>query len=177
MRNKLVWCSVTLLVLAVLSLGAWYYLKSVKSTDNNVVNEKKDETSKKDQEGSAGSNMPLKDNLKEAEYQIKVAMQKWIDNAYGSEVVDARINVDKVYTKEDENKNPALKDEKLGANEVAFEVSYELKLADGVTDTIKYTIANGIYDENSGWVKDKSNVGILRPDGDSYKITDFGTGW
>ena len=66
-----------------------------------------------------------------------------------------------------------------GADEVAFEVKYELKPAEGV-EPIKFTAATGEYDEESGWVVEKYNVGILRPNEDEtseqkYKITDFGT--
>ena len=38
--------------------------------------------------------------------------------------------------------------------------------------------ATGEYDEESGWVTDKFNLGVLRPAEDgTYTITDFGTGW
>ena len=134
---------------------------------------------KSEQEGTAGSNIPLKDNFTEAEYQIKVAMQDLLKEAYGEDVFDARFNVEKIYTYEDEQEVEALKERNLGANEVAFEVKYEIKPAQGV-DPIKFTAANGEYDEESGWVKEKYNLGILRPasDGEAkYVITDFGTGW
>ena len=134
---------------------------------------------KSEQIGTAGSNIPLKDNLEEAEYQIKVAMQDLLVEAYGTDVFDARIYVEKMYTYEEEQEIPELKERNLGPNEVAFEVKYEIKPAEGV-DPIKFTAATGEYDEESGWVKEKYNLGILRPneDGDAkYKITDFGTGW
>ena len=39
-------------------------------------------------------------------------------------------------------------------------------------------IPNGELDEESGWVVDKKNIGILRLQEDgTYTITDFGTGW
>ena len=127
--------------------------------------------------GTAGSNIPLKDNLDEAKKQIEVAMKQWIEEVYGDEVVDAKFNIKKVYSAEEEQKNEALKELKLGPNEVAFEVDYELKIAEDVKDYIKFTIPSGDYDEQTRWVTNKSNVGILRPDGDNYKVTDLGTGW
>ena len=49
------------------------------------------EIPKNEQIGTAGSNIPLKDNVEEAEYQIKVAMQYLLQEAYGDDVFDARI--------------------------------------------------------------------------------------
>lgn len=132
---------------------------------------------KSEQTGTAGSNIPLKDNPEEAEYQIEVAMQKLLEEAYGDKVNDARIYVEKIYTVEDEQANEALKEYNLGPDEVAFEVRYELHPAEG-TDVNELMVANGEYDEESGWVTDKFNIGVLRPTEDgSYTITDFGTGW
>lgn len=136
-------------------------------------------STKKEQTGTAGSNIPIKDNHEEAEYQIKVAFQDWLAETYGDEVFDARIYVEKIYSAEEEQKEP-LKSYNLGPDEVAFEVKYELKLAEGV-DPNKFTAATGVYDEESGWVKEKYNIGILRLNSDGseskYKITDLGTGW
>ena len=132
---------------------------------------------KSEQEGTAGSNIPLKDNAEEAKYQIEVAMQKLLEETYGDKVTDARIYVEKIYTAEEEQENEALKDYKLGPDEVAFEVRYELHPAEGV-DVNEFLAATGEYDEESGWVTDKFNLGVLRPAEDgTYTITDFGTGW
>ena len=132
---------------------------------------------KSEQQGTAGSNIPLKDNQEEAEYQIQVAMQKLLEEAYGDKVNDARIYVEKIYTVEDEQADEALKEYNLGPDEVAFEVRYELHPAEG-TDVNELMAATGEYDEESGWVVDKFNLGVLRPTDDgSYTITDFGTGW
>ena len=142
--------------------------------NNEVVNVPKNE-----QIGTAGSNIPLKDNLEEAKYQIEVAMQHLFEESYGNKVFDARIYVTKMYTTEEEQEIPELKERNLGPDEVAFEVNYELRPAEGV-DPIEFTAASGVYDEETGWVKEKYNLGILRPteSGDQkYIITDFGTGW
>ena len=135
------------------------------------------EAPKSEQTGTAGSNIPLKDNQEEAKYQIEVAMQKLLEESYGDKVTDARIYVEKIYTAEDEQADEALKEYNLGPDEVAFEVRYELHPAEGV-DVNEFMAATGEYDEESGWVVDKYNLGVLRPTEDgSYTITDFGTGW
>lgn len=127
--------------------------------------------------GTAGSNIPLKDNQEEAEYQIKVAMQELLKESYGDKITDARIYVEKIYTAEDEAANEAVKSLNLGPDEVAFEVRYELHPAEG-TDVNELLPANGQLDEESGWVIDKFGLGVLRPaDDGTYTITDFGTGW
>ncbi len=134
---------------------------------------------KKDQIGTAGSNIPLKDNNEEAKYQIEVAMQELLKEAYGDKVFDARFYVEKIYTAEEEANIPELKERNLGPDEVAFEIKYEIKPAVGVDPNI-FTAATGTYDEETGWVKEKYNLGILRPNEaefPEYKITDFGTGW
>ena len=127
---------------------------------------------KKEEKGD----IPLKEDKEEAEYRIKVAMQKIFEKIYGDNVVDARINVTKIYTADEEQEFDALKEMKLGENEVAFELNYELKPAEGA-DIFLLTVPDGVYDEKTGWVTEIYRLGVLRPDGDGYTITDFGTGW
>ncbi len=135
------------------------------------------EASKSEETGTAGSNIPLKDNAEEAGNQIEAAMKVWLENAYGDNIDDVRIYVEKIYTAEDEQANDVLKSENLSPDEVAFEVRYDLHPAEGV-DVNELLPANGEYDKESGWVVDKTGVGILRPAEDgSYTVTDFGTGW
>lgn len=126
---------------------------------------------------TADASASIKDNPTEAEQQIQVAMQYLLEEAYGDKVTDARIYVEKIYTAEEEQADELLKSYNLGADEVAFEVRYELLPADG-TDVNELMAATGVYDEDSGWVTEKYNVGILRPSGQAepaYTITDFGT--
>ena len=154
--------------------------ENTKQESSSIVanNEERESVPKSEQTGTAGSNIPLKDNTEEAEYQIKVAMQYLLEETYGDKVFDARIYVEKIYTAEEEKEEP-LKSLNIGINDVAFEVKYELKLVDGV-DVNEFLAGSGEYDEESGWVKEKYNVGILRPNEDGeqkYKITNFGTGW
>ena len=132
---------------------------------------------KEEQEGTAGSNMPLKDNVEEAEKQITIAVENDLKEAYGDKLDDVRIRVTKVYSTEDEQANEVLKQDNLSPEEVAFEVSYDLHPAAGV-DEKEFLAGNGEYDEASGWIVDKSAVGVLEPaDDGTYTIKNFGTGW
>ena len=123
----------------------------------------------------AGKNMSEED----AKYQIEVAMQYLLEETYGEKVDDARIYVEKIYSADDEAEMELLSDYELGADDYAFEVKYELHPAEGV-DPIELTAATGQLDEESGWIIDKYNVGILRPNeaGEpAYVIDSFGTGF
>ena len=123
--------------------------------------------------------VPLKDNTNEAKRQVEIAMKELIKEAYGQKVIDSRINEIKIYNTEEEQKTEVLKEMNLGPNEVAFEVEYELKPKEGL-NWFELTAATGEYDEETGWIINKSNLGILVPNEDGtsqYKITNFGTGW
>ena len=135
---------------------------------------------KSEQTGTAGSNIPLKDNLEGAKELIVAALQAKIAEAYGDKVDDAVITIDKVYSTEDEQAFEPVGSMGLGMNEVAFEATMDLHPAEGA-DYNELLIPNGEYDEESGWVKNVMRLGVLRrnPDSDDpkYIITDFGTGW
>ena len=133
---------------------------SNETNNDSNSNVNTEQNSSNEQTGTAGSNIPLKDNEEEAKYQIEVAMQKLLEETYGDKVFDARIYVDKIYSTEEEKEEP-LKSLNIGIEDVAFEVNYELKLASGV-DPNEFTAGTGYYDEESEWVKEKSAVGILR---------------
>ena len=118
-------------------------------------------------------------SVMDAEYEIQMAMQYQLEEMFGEKVVDARIYVEKVYTAEEEQADELLKSYHLGPDEYAFQVKYELKPAEGV-DPIEMTAGTGEYDQESGWVVEKYNIGILRPNQGgvpAYVITDFGTGF
>lgn len=176
-----------LVIIAVLSLTACNKTENTVTVlnSNEKVETKSNEVSenkvipKSEQTGTAGSNIPLKDNNEEAEYQIQVALQYLFEEEYGDDVFDARIYVEKIYSVEDEEKNPIIKQMKLDENEVAFEVRFELKPSEGA-DIDLLSIPDGEYDEESGWITGFHRVGVLRPndsEDQKYKITNFGTGW
>lgn len=135
---------------------------------------------KSEQTGTAGSNIPLKDNLTEAEALITEAMQQKIEEIYGDQVSEVKIRIDKLYSAEDEQAFDPVASMNLGPNEVAFEATLELLPAEGA-DVNMLLIPNGEFDEASGWVKNVQRLGVLRENTESsdpkYVITDFGTGW
>ena len=148
---------------------------------NDVVEEYEDEEEidlaslpKSEQIGTAGSQMPLKDRYDDAKYEIEVAFQKYLADTYGDKVFDARIYVQKIYSAEDEAEIEA-----LGPDEIAFDVMYELRPSEGA-DINELTVANGEYEEDTGWIKNKFNSGIIRPSDDGefkYVVTDLCTAW
>ncbi len=121
----------------------------------------------------------LKENKEEAEKQIKAALQERFEEVYGKKFDEAKIKVNKIYTAKEEQEFEPLKELELGENDVAFEASYDLKPAkDASEDDINLMlIPNGEYDEKSGWITDCSRLGVLRADGDGYKLANLGTGW
>ena len=145
--------------------------QDIEGTDVDV------EVPKSEQEGTAGSNIPFKDNYDAAVLEIRAAMQEYLKEAYGDQVFDARIYVEKIYSYDEEQAIDVLKD--LGTDKLAFDVRYEIKPSEGV-DPIIFTAGSGVYDEESGWVKEKYNSAILVPNegGEpAYKVTNMVTGW
>ncbi len=134
---------------------------------------------KSEQAGTAGSRIPLKDNLPEAETQILATVENYLREAWGDKIDDLEVTISKIYSAEDEAEIDALKEMELGPNEIAFSVNYKLHPAKGVEDLMQFTAGTGEIDEESGWIVEKSNIGILRPnpDDEGYIITNFGTGW
>ncbi len=135
-------------------------------------------TSKEDEIGTAGSNIPLKDNEPKAKEEIEAAVTATLKEAYGDKAEEIVVRVTKIYTVEDEQATDVVKDMNLGANEVAFEVEFDVKPSEG-TDVNELTIPNGEVDEACGMSVHNTRLGVLRPneDGEGYQVTDFGTGW
>ncbi len=119
----------------------------------------------------------IKENQSAAKYQIERALQEHFKEIYQDKITNSRFNVTKIYT-EKEEKEKTMKSLKLGKNEVAFEVTYQLQPAEGI-DLNELMVVDGEYDENLGWVKNLSRVGVLRyhDKNNSYSIDNFGTGW
>ena len=124
-----------------------------------------------------GSIKNIVKNESAAKYQIELAMQNYLNEGLGDKITNSRFNVTKIITPNEAKRDPNLKDYKLGKNDVAFELKYQLQPAEG-TDYIELTAVDGEYNEELGWIVDKSGLGILRDNGDgTYKIENFGTGW
>lgn len=119
----------------------------------------------------------IKHNQSAAKYQIETALKKYLIKAYDNKVENVRFNVTKIYSESEEKEEP-IKSLKLGKNEVAFEVEYQLlpKKEEYIKDL---TVVDGKYDENLGWITDISRIGTLRYDEKTktYSIDNFGTGF
>ena len=121
------------------------------------------------------------ENIKEVpsavKYRIERTLQEYFKEIYKDKISNSRFNVTKIY-RDEEAKDELIKSLKLGKKDFAFEVTYQLQPAEGI-DPNELTIPDGEYDENLGWVKDISRVGVLRYNDkkDNYSIDNFGTGW
>ena len=118
------------------------------------------------------------ENIKEiqsaAKYQIEKTLQNYFtDKVYKGKITNSRFNITKIYT--DSSSNKLIK---LGKDEIAFEVTYQIQPEEGV-DINTLTVPNGEYDEDLGWVKNIKRVGVLKYNEKSkkYSIEIFEVGW
>lgn len=119
-----------------------------------------------DQGGYAGSNMPLIDRVAESRLKQEITgiMFENMEERYGSDVYDVRVNITKLMAGDD-------------TDEVKFECECELRPATE-EDADKLTIPDGYYDEDSGWVLGKHYVGIIYSFNDeTFTAYNIGTGW
>ena len=110
------------------------------------------------------------------EEKIEHALFKIFKENYGDKLEAAKIYVDKMYTPEEAKKEINVE---LKKDEIAFEASIYFLPAEGA-DTIEFTIPDGEFDEESGWVNGVHRLGILTASDDEtekYTIRNFGTGW
>lgn len=112
------------------------------------------------------------------EEKIEHAVYGLLKSSYGEDLGSAKIYVDKMYKKEEADKNDTLKELKVGEKDIAFEVSIHIEPAEGA-DIFQFTVPDGVYDEETGWVSEISRLGILRYDSNNktYFIDHYGTGW
>ena len=150
--------------------------ESEKGYDTVIIGGAKEENS----EEVGEEIVPLKDDKGLSEMEITNTLSQLYEFEFDETVRDIEIDEVKVYSSEDEQNNPAIKDLHLSKDEVAFEVIFRLEPY-SEKDIDELTIPNGEYNEESGWIENCHRVGILRPnDGEGinkYKITDLGTGW
>jgi hypothetical protein len=134
---------------------------------------------KEEQTGTAGSNIPLKDNVEKAKVEVENALRQKFAEMYGDTLAEVKMNEIKIYDVLDEETVQL----ELTMDEVAFEASYDLKAKDDATtkELNQLAIPNGELNEETNWVTGKGCLGVLRPnpsgDQPKYIITDFGTGW
>lgn len=121
------------------------------------------------------------DNKKEtpsaAKLQIEKTLQEYFKDVYGDKITNSRFNITKIYSTKEEN-DESIKSLKLGKKDIAFEVTYQLQPAENI-NIQELTVVDGEYDENLGWVKNISRLGVLKYNekDDTYSIKNFGTGW
>lgn len=121
------------------------------------------------------------DNKKEtpsaAKLQIEKTLQEYFKDVYGDKITNSRFNITKIYSTKEEN-DESIKSLKLGKKDIAFEVTYQLQPAENI-NIQELTVVDGEYDENLGWVKNISRLGVLKYNEkeDTYEIKNFGTGW
>ncbi len=139
----------------------------------NILPSPEEESGPEEEDGLSTIYMDSLNN----EEKIEHAVHRLLKNTYGEKIEGAKIYVDKIYTKEEIEKDEALKSLKVGEDDLAFEISIHLQPAEG-TEINELTAADGVYDKDSGWVKDIHRLGILRyDDSNGYSIDNYGTGW
>ena len=123
----------------------------------------------------------LRDNEDMAKEEIENALRPYLAEAYGENAADFNIEVTKVYDDAETNTEEFLTSLGLADEDVAFEVSYEIKPKEGIDEDglMLLTVPDGVYDEASGLVKEIHRVGVLTLKDGSYAIKseNFGTGW
>ena len=112
------------------------------------------------------------------EEKIEHKVHQLLKANYGDKLSSAKIYVDKMYTKEEVEKDEALKSLNIKDTDIAFEVSLYLEPAKDV-DINEFTTVDGVYDAETGWVSDIHRLGILRYNetDKTYSIDNYGTGW
>ena len=112
-----------------------------------------------------------------AKYKIEKALQENLKDAYGEKISNSRFNVTKIYTTE-ENKKEPIKSLNLGKKDVAFEVTFQLQPS-SETNPEELIVTDGEYDKELGWVKNIQRIGILKYNSknNTYTIENLGTGW
>ena len=121
----------------------------------------------------------LVNNLESAKYKLERRLQEYFEqDIYKDKITNERFNVKKIYTKKDGKKDQTIKDLKLGKDDFAFDVVYEILPADGV-DINELMIPDGEYNETTGWITGIQRVGVARVDSKTgfVNIESYGTGW
>ena len=123
----------------------------------------------------------LRDNPDQAGAELVTALTAYLKEVYGEDVDGIEITVDKIYNSEETAEYEFLQGLDMADEDVAFEVSYELKPADGLNEEamMRLTVPDGVYDEESGMVTELHRIGVLKYQDGEYVIDSkhFGTGW
>lgn len=112
------------------------------------------------------------------EEKIEHLIHGLLKTSYRDQLDSAKIYVDKMYTPEEVQQDETIKSLNIGEKDIPFEVSMYLLPVEGA-DINLFTVADGEYNEETGWVSDVHRLGVLRYNevDDIYYIDNYGTGW
>lgn len=148
------------------------------SKDTEASAKDTDESEDDDPMSRTGNhNLPLKDREDDARAEVESAMKDYLKKTYGDKYSDFKVTVNKIYSYADEK---AAGLENMDSNNLAFEVSYDLKPASDSAENIDaLLVGNGEYNKESGWVEGKLGFGILQRNtegsGPEYEIVSMAT--
>ena len=143
-------------------------------TNNNSTQEGSTEEANTTREGKKDIDIESLSDEEKIEHFVHLLLKE----TYGNELEAAKIYVDKMYKSAESKKYEGLKDLNLGEKDIAFEISLYLQPVKGA-DINKFTIPDGKYDKNTGWVSEVQRLGVLKYNStnNTYSITNYGTGW
>ncbi len=109
------------------------------------------------------------------ESMVALALEKLFKDEYGDMVEEVVPTSIKVYTQDEIDNDESIKSHGINEGDIVFDVYYELLIKEGVEDMNQFTAGTGEIDGQ--WIRNKSNVGILRTGENGYTLDAFGTGF
>ena len=107
---------------------------------------------------------------------VYLALERYIKEGFGNSVEEVLPTRIRIFTKEEISQDEAIQSHNVGETDIVFDVTYDLRIAEGVTDMNQFTAGTGEIDGQ--YIRNKSNVGIARDQGENgYTIDAFGTGF
>ena len=105
---------------------------------------------------------------------VDKTFKQYCQNTYGETVEEITTNSIRLYGKEHIANDESLKKYDIKDGDIVFEINYNLKIKEGFNDMNSFTAGSGKIDGQ--WIKEKSNVGIVRNNGEAgYSIDALGT--
>ena len=110
------------------------------------------------------------------EGMVVLALEQELRKAFGEDVIEEVVPTSiKIYTPEEISGDELFKNYTIGEGDIVFSADYELKIKEGYEDMNRFTAGTGEVDGQ--WIRNKSNVGIVRTANGELKIDAFGTGF
>jgi len=110
------------------------------------------------------------------EEKVVSALEQYFKDSFGDDVEEVVPTNIKVYTEEEIAADETLKDYTINEGDIVFSAEYELKISEDCENIMQFTAGTGEVDGQ--WIRNKSNVGIARNNGEAgYSIDVFGTGF